>query len=197
MTWWRRLFDTQQKGLKGSAHKASCLQPRHPPHHLAPTEPPRTLHANRPCIHFLQKIASERRRNSSHIPLLPGRSPALPPPHIPRHGRNTRPLDPYSCFYSGASSQCKRLPASPRLGEPWAGSRWEVLRGTGIVHEMEASGVTPRQTALNFRQPSVSREDAVFIIDVGHTQPGHGPGSQSPPVSKISGPPATPHPSSS
>ena len=40
--------------------------------------------------------------------------------------------------------------------------------------------MTPRQTALNFRQPSASREDAVFIIEVGHTQPGQGPGSRSP-----------------
>lgn len=70
------------------AHKASCLQPRnpfepHPPHHLEPTELPRTLHANGPCIHFLQKVAPEGRRDSGHIPLLPGHSPALPPPHVP------------------------------------------------------------------------------------------------------------------
>ena len=85
--WWHRLFDTQQKGQKGSAHKASCLQPRnpfepHPPHRLEPTELPRTLHANGPCIHFLQKVAPEGRRDSSHIPLLPGQGPALPPPHV-------------------------------------------------------------------------------------------------------------------
>ena len=150
-----------------------------------------------PVSTFSKKIAPEGRRDSSHIPLLPGRSPALPPPHIPRHGRSTQPLDPCSCFYSATSSQCAQPPASQRLREPWAGSRWEVLRGTGVVHQLEASGVTPRQTALNFGQLSASREDAIFIIDVGHTQPGHGPGSRSPPVPKISGPPASPHLSSS
>ena len=45
------------------------------------------------------------------------------------------------------------------LGKPRAGSRCEVLSEAGVLDEMEASDITPRQTALNFRRTSLSRED--------------------------------------